>query len=88
MSDLQIVHLEDIGYHYARTLKDWRHRFINKLDRVREQGYPESFIRMWIFYLCYCEGSFREAYIGTVQIVANKPRAKTPSFNMMIEQLK
>jgi len=87
VSDLQIVHLEDIGYHYAKTLEDWRHRFIDKLDRVREQGYPESFIRMWTFYLCYCEGSFREAYIGTVQIVANKPRAKTPSFNMTIEQL-
>lgn len=87
VSDLKIVHLEDIGEHYARTLADWRERFINNIDRVREYGYPEEFIRRWLFYFCYCEGSFREAYIGVVQLMANKPRARTPTFNSSISKL-
>ena len=79
VSNLKIVHLEDIGIHYAKTLADWRSRFNDNVSRVREQGFPDSFIRLWEFYLCYCEGSFREAYIGTVQVLANKPLAETPT---------
>lgn len=86
-SDFKIVHLEDIGQHYARTLRDWRTRFTDQLEEIKKQGYPETFIRMWHFYFCYCEGSFLESYIATVQIVANKPAAKTLSFNKTIEQL-
>lgn len=86
-SDLKIVHLEDIGEHYARTLADWRERFLKNINQVREYGYPETFIRRWLFYLCYCEGSFKEAYIGVAQILANKPRAQTQTFNATIEQV-
>ena len=72
-SDMKIFHLEDIGPHYARTLSDWRKRFFEQIDKVKALGYPDSFIRMWEFYLCYCEGGFRERDIGTVQIVFTKP---------------
>ena len=43
------------------------------LDRVRALGFPDSFIRMWEYYLCYCEGGFRERAIGTVQVLLTKP---------------
>lgn len=72
-TDMRIVHLEDIGPHYATTLKHWRERFMARLDAVRELGYPDEFIRMWEYYLCYCEGGFRERAIGTAQILFCKP---------------
>lgn len=72
-TDMRIAHLEDIGPHYATTLKRWRERFMARLDGVRALGYPEEFIRMWEYYLCYCEGGFRERTIGTVQVLLGKP---------------
>jgi cyclopropane-fatty-acyl-phospholipid synthase len=72
-TDMRIAHLEDIGPHYATTLKRWRERFMARLDEVRALGYPEEFIRMWEYYLCYCEGGFRERAIGTVQVLLGKP---------------
>ncbi|MCG6900472.1 MAG: class I SAM-dependent methyltransferase, partial [Gammaproteobacteria bacterium] len=72
-TDLRMLHLEDIGPHYATTLMHWRKRFMKQLDRVRALGYPEEFIRMWEYYLCYCEGGFRERAIGTVQVLLGKP---------------
>jgi cyclopropane-fatty-acyl-phospholipid synthase len=72
-TDLKIAQLTDIGPHYARTLHDWRERFFRNLAGVRRLGYPESFIRMWEFYLCYCEAGFAERQLGDVQILWVKP---------------
>lgn len=72
-TEMQIVGLEDITLHYARTLAEWRRRFLQNLSEVRQQGYDEVFIRMWDFYLCYCEGGFRERVISTSQILFAKP---------------
>ncbi|MEM8493194.1 MAG: cyclopropane-fatty-acyl-phospholipid synthase family protein [Pseudomonadota bacterium] len=72
-TDLQMVHLRDITLDYARTLEQWRLRFSDKLEDVRSMGFDERFIRMWEFYLCYCEGGFRERIIGTAQISFAKP---------------
>lgn len=72
-SNLRTVHLEDIGLHYAETLSRWRRNFFDHLDAVRAMGFDERFIRMWEFYLCYCEGGFRERDIGTVQMLLTKP---------------
>ncbi|GAB3284758.1 SAM-dependent methyltransferase [Parahaliea aestuarii] len=72
-SDLELVHLRDITADYAETLAHWRQRFLAQLDAVRKQGFDERFIRMWEYYLCYCEGGFRERIIGTVQFAAVKP---------------
>ncbi|MEA5472104.1 class I SAM-dependent methyltransferase, partial [Spirulina sp. 06S082] len=55
-SDLRLFNLEDIGPHYARTLAEWRINFFNHIEQVRALGYSEEFIRMWEYYLCYCEG--------------------------------
>ncbi|HNP65420.1 MAG TPA: cyclopropane-fatty-acyl-phospholipid synthase family protein [Woeseiaceae bacterium] len=75
-TDLRVIHLEDIGPHYAMTLKHWRDRFFARIDDVRAQGYSEDFIRMWQFYLCYCESAFIERAIGTVQILMMRPDAR------------
>jgi cyclopropane-fatty-acyl-phospholipid synthase len=72
-TDLRLLHLEDITPHYARTLREWRRRFFANLDKVREMGYSDTFIRMWEYYLCYCEGGFAERYIGDVQMLFAKP---------------
>jgi cyclopropane-fatty-acyl-phospholipid synthase len=73
VTDLQLSHLHDIGIDYARTLRIWRERFMNRLPEVRRLGYPEEFIRMWEWYLLYCEAGFLERAISTVQLVFDKP---------------
>ncbi|MGI9238011.1 MAG: class I SAM-dependent methyltransferase [Woeseiaceae bacterium] len=70
VTQLRAIGVEDIGPHYALTLKHWRERFFDKLADVRRQGFSDEFIRMWEFYLCYCEGAFVERAIGTVQLHA------------------
>ncbi len=75
-TDMKLSHLEDIGPHYARTLRLWRERFESRLPEVRAQGYPDSFIRMWDYYLCYCEGGFEERQLGNVQMLLTKPRSR------------
>ena len=72
-TDLQIVDLKDITPHYARTLREWRQRFFYNIGKVRALGFSDTFIRMWEYYLCYCEGGFAERYIGDVQMVLAKP---------------
>ena len=75
-SDMRLFHLEDLTPNYAETLKNWRTRMFHNIDRVRALGYPEEFIRMWEFYLSYCEGGFRERYIGDVQMLLTKPQCR------------
>jgi cyclopropane-fatty-acyl-phospholipid synthase len=75
-TDLCIYHLEDITQHYVTTLKRWRESFFANLDQVRDQGFSDEFVRMWEYYLCYCEGGFKERAIGTVHLVATKPLCK------------
>jgi cyclopropane-fatty-acyl-phospholipid synthase len=73
VTDMQMSHLRDIGRDYADTLKVWHTCFLDKLDEVKEMGFDERFIRMWRYYLSYCEGGFRERIIGTYQITMTKP---------------
>ncbi len=73
-SDLQLMDVHDITYDYAKTLRDWNDRFQEKLELVKEQGYNDLFIRMWEYYLCYCEAGFMERSIHTAQFVWAKPR--------------
>lgn len=73
-SDLRMVDMEDITAHYATTLARWRDAFEARIEDVRALGYPERFVRMWRYYLSYCEAGFAERYIGTGQLVFDKPR--------------
>ena len=79
-SDLRAFNVEDIGSSYALTLKAWRDRFLARLPEVRALGYDERFIRMWEFYLAYCEGGFRERSIGDVQLLLVKPGSRRPAW--------
>ncbi len=69
---MQLFHMEDIGKHYALTLHEWRRRFLERLPEVRRLGFDDRFVRMWDYYLAYCEGGFRERYISDVQLVLSK----------------
>ncbi|WAT13926.1 SAM-dependent methyltransferase [Xanthomonas fragariae] len=79
-SDLRLFNLEDIGPSYALTLRAWRQRFMAQLPQVRALGYDERFIRMWEFYLAYCEAGFLERSIGDVHLWLSKPGARPPQF--------
>lgn len=72
-SDLRLFHMEDIGPSYAETLAHWRHRFEANRSRVAALGYPERFLRLWRFYLAYCEAGFRERAIGDAQMLFTRP---------------
>jgi len=75
-TDMKLTHLEDIGPHYATTLRVWRERFFNNLAAVRRLGLSDSFVRLWEFYLCYCEGGFMERALGDVHMVLAKPGSR------------
>ena len=72
VTQLGVAGVEDIGLHYAYTLAEWRLRFHAAASDVRSLGFDESFMRMWDFYLAYCEGAFHERYISDVQLVLAK----------------
>ena len=72
-TDLRLNSLEDLSPHYARTLREWRKAFHANLEQVRGMGFDERFIRMWEYYLCYCEGGFAERFTGVVQLLFSKP---------------
>jgi cyclopropane-fatty-acyl-phospholipid synthase len=69
---MQLFQMEDIANHYALTLHEWRRRFLEHLSDVRQLGFDDRFMRMWDYYLAYCEGGFRERYISDVQLVLSK----------------
>jgi cyclopropane-fatty-acyl-phospholipid synthase len=77
-TDMQLIHLRDITADYATTLAHWRARFMARLDAVKEMGFSDEFARLWEFYLCYCEGGFRERIISTVQMAFAKPCYRFP----------
>jgi len=77
-TDLRLFDLEDIGPHYATTLRMWRENFFSNISKVRALGYSEEFIKMWEFYLCYCEGGFEERALGNVHLLLTKPDNRRP----------
>jgi cyclopropane-fatty-acyl-phospholipid synthase len=72
-TDMRLLDLEDIGLHYATTLRLWRETFNEQLEAIRALGYSETFIRMWEYYLCYCEAAFLERAISDIHLVFAKP---------------
>ena len=72
-TDLVINDIEDIGHHYAKTLADWRKKFLKNKQEIRRLGFDEQFIRMWLFYFAYCEGGFEEKVISDIHLHITKP---------------
>ena len=75
-TDMNLLHLEDFGAHYARTLRHWHDNLRHVRGHLEQLGYDEHFYRLWEFYLCYCEGGFIERAIGTAQLLLAKPGAR------------
>ena len=71
--DLYVEEVDNIGVHYAETLRRWRERFLANVDQVHELGFDDRFVRMWEFYLAYCEGAFLARYISDLQVVLTRP---------------
>lgn len=72
-TDLRMTALEDITGHYATTMRKWREKFYLNVEQITELGYDNRFLRMWEYYLCYCEGGFEEKSIGCVQAEFIRP---------------
>ena len=72
-TDMNVVNIRDITMDYAKTLKHWRENFNKNIKPIKQLGFDEQFIRMWIFYLCYCEGGFKERAINDLHIHFVKP---------------
>ena len=73
-TDMRLFQLEDIGPHYATTLRDWRQRFFDNIESIKALEYSKEFIAMWDFYLCYCEAGFLERVLGNAHLVFIKPK--------------
>lgn len=72
---LNLVHMEDFGLDYARTLQHWRDNLRQSRTALTELGYDDTFQRLWEFYLCYCQGGFEERTIGVAQLLWAAPAA-------------
>ena len=60
------------GLDYARTLRLWRDAFLAQESRVLQLGFDKRFIRIWEFYLCYCEAAFSQANTSVMQFTLRK----------------
>ncbi len=71
--DLRLVQLDEFPQHYAETLHRWWQNLDGRADEARALGYDDALLRLWEFYLCYCEGAFAERYVSVVQAVFARP---------------
>lgn len=72
-SSLQIEHLDNIGIHYAQTLRLWRENFMANEAKIRKLGFNDAFIRRWSYYFCYCEAGFETKVLGTLHLLLSRP---------------
>ena len=81
-SDLRIIDLEDLGLHYAETLKRWRSNLHERWSELGALNISEEMARLWDFYLAYCEAAFRERHVSVVQIVLAKSQWRPESLRL------
>ena len=70
---LQVVDSFAFGPDYAETLRRWRASFMASLSEVKMLQFDDRFVRLWEFYLAYCEAAFDEANIDVIQFTLLKP---------------
>ncbi len=78
-SDLRVENIDNFGPHYAETLRLWHNKFMQNKDKVQSLGYSNEFIRLWQYYLCYCEAGFEEKYLGTMHLHLSRPAFQVPA---------
>jgi cyclopropane-fatty-acyl-phospholipid synthase len=81
-TDFRLVHAEDFAPHYAATLRHWKEGFESQKDSILKLGYSEQFVRLWRYYLCYCEAVFEERQVGVVHLQFDKPLTKRDPINL------
>ena len=79
--DLFLHDLDDMGPYYAQTLHVWRTSFHRELAAVRAQGFDETFLRKWDYYLAYCEAAFATRHISVVQAIYTRADNETLDFS-------
>lgn len=67
--NLDLYHMESFGLHYARTLKEWRLRFMDRWAEIGPLGFDTAFQRKWEYYLAYCEAGFAERHVNVCQLI-------------------
>lgn len=72
---LRVVDEFAFGQDYARTLALWRERFLAREAQVRQLGFDTRFMRIWEFYLAYCEAAFAMGNTDVIQFTLEKPMA-------------
>ncbi len=70
---LGLVYLDDIGVHYAETLRRWRSNLVNRRGDLAPLGFDDRFTRLWEFYFAYCEAGFDERYVSVEQLAYAAP---------------
>jgi cyclopropane-fatty-acyl-phospholipid synthase len=70
---LQVEEEFSFGQDYALTLRHWRERFLTHRAEILKQGFDERFMRIWEFYLCYCEAAFTMKNTDLVQYTLVRP---------------
>ena len=85
---LTLFNAEDMGAHYARTLREWRRRFLSHRAEVIRLGFDERFLSMWEFYLAYCEGAFLERHVSTTQVMFLKAYAQEAMMGEPVEAIR
>lgn len=73
---LDAADIHAIGPSYTRTLAEWRHRFDGHKQAIHDMGFDSRFMRMWTYYLCFCEGGFAEGALDDLQIHLYKPATR------------
>jgi len=72
-SKFTVEQLENIGPHYAKTLRLWKDNFIANKEKVSSLGFDSVFFRKWIYYFCYCEAGFASRTLSDLQIIFTRP---------------
>jgi len=67
-TSLRVIESRRLGLSYARTLDRWRRTFSDRADEVLELGFDATFMRMWDFYLGYCQAGFSTRYLDVWQL--------------------
>jgi cyclopropane-fatty-acyl-phospholipid synthase len=70
---LEVINELAFGADYAQTLRHWRERFQAEESRVRRLGFDNRFVRIWEFYLAYCEAAFEGGNTDVIQFTLRKP---------------
>ncbi len=79
-SGFSVTRLDDIGLHYAETLRRWRANLVQRRDELRTLGFDDRFTRLWEYYFSYCEAGFDERYISTIQVAFSTPNWRPSLF--------